>query len=235
MRNYFIFFLLIFIFMSSCSQAENQRKQTDAFITQILLDYPELKDKKYELTTVTRIVDGDTFETESGQKVRLVGVNTPESFGKVEFFGKEASNFSHERLNGKTVYMFQDTGDKDRYGRLLRYIFIENEKTMYNEILLIEGYANTMTVPPNVMYSKKFVELEREARENNKGLWGEGSKEQVLKNNKCAKPKIKGNINSKNEKIYHIPGGRNYEETKAEEMYCSEEEAIAAGYRKAKY
>lgn len=68
--------------------------------------------------------------------------------------------------------MFKDVEDKDKYGRLLRYVFIEGQTTMYNEVLVSEGYANTMTVPPNVMFSKTFVKLEREAREQKKGLWG---------------------------------------------------------------
>jgi micrococcal nuclease len=219
--------------MTGCSQFGNQGNSADAFVTEILSSYPDLADKKYEIATVARTVDGDTFATETGDKVRLIGVNTPESTKEVEFFGKEASSFSRERLTGKKVYMFQDTGDKDRYGRLLRYIFVENEPTMFNETLLIEGYANTMTVPPNVMFSEKFVQLEREARESDKGLWGDAYNA-APESNKCDEPKIKGNINSKNEKIFHIPGGRYYDQTKAEEMFCTEEEAIDAGFRKSK-
>jgi len=233
MKQFIVICIFIIIFMAGCSQPGNQSKDYDTFETQIYHNYPELKDKKYEIVTIKRTVDGDTFETASGHKVRIIGVNCPESIGNVEYFGKEASNFSRKQLTGKKVYMFQDVGDKDKYGRLLRYVFIENENTMYNETLLINGYANTMTIPPNVMFSKKFVELERKAREKNKGLWGEPYKD-GSRSVKCAEPKIKGNINSKNEKIYHILGGRHYNQTKAEEMFCSEEEAIAAGYRKAK-
>ncbi len=233
MKQYLLISLLFFIIMAGCSLPDNQSREADAFAAQIFSNYPELKDKKYEITTVKRTIDGDTFVTESDQRVRLIGVNCPESYGKVEFFGKEASHFSGERLTGNKVYMFQDVGDKDKYGRLLRYVFIENEKTMYNETLLIEGYANTMTVPPNVMFSKKFVKLEREAREKNNGLWGEAYKDRLNSDN-CAEPQIKGNINSKKEKIYHMPGTRYYDATKAEQMFCTEEEAVAAGYRKAK-
>lgn len=160
-------------------------------------------------------------------------MNTPESTNKIEYYGKEASAYSKQQLEGKKVYMFQDTGDKDKYGRLLRYVFIENDSVMYNEKLLLEGYANTMTVPPNVMFSEKFVLLEREARNEHKGLWGEKNN-QALTYTSCEQPKIKGNINSNNEKIYHVPEGRYYDATIAEEMFCTEEEAIAAGYRKSK-
>lgn len=225
-------FIFIFIFMSGCSQTGHSDNDADAFAAEIFQHYPELSDKKYELATIKRTVDGDTFETASGHKVRLIGIDCPESHGKSEYFGKEASHFSREQLTGKTVLMFQDTGDQDQYGRLLRYVFIENQETMYNETLLSEGFANTMAIPPNVMFSEKFVELERAAREKNKGLWGVDSLSSNDSN--CKEPKIKGNINSKNERIYHIPEGRYYNQTKAEEMFCTEAEASAAGYRKAK-
>jgi len=223
--------VFIFMFMAGCSQLPEESKDTDPFVTEIFRQYPDLKNKKYEIASVKRTVDGDTFETTSGEKVRLIGMDTPESYGTVEYFGKEASEFSRERLTGRQVYMFQDTGDTDRYGRLLRYVFVENDVTMYNETLLMEGYANVMTVPPNVMYSDKFVELERAAREQNKGLWGTPA-EDIAATAACAEPQIKGNINSKGEKIYHIPGGAYYDQTIAEEMFCTEDEAVAAGFRK---
>ncbi|WP_274363514.1 thermonuclease family protein [Paenibacillus thermotolerans] len=225
--------LVVLTIIAGCSSSVNQSNDANAFLSQIYGNYHELVNHKYEIAIVKRTVDGDTFETDAGLKVRLIGVNSPESTRKVEFFGKEASHYSRDRLTGKKVYMFQDAGDKDKYGRLLRYVFIENDSVMFNEALLIEGYANTMTVPPNVLFSKKFVELEREAREKNKGLWGK-SDENISNPDKCAEPQIKGNINSKKEKIYHVPGGRSYERTIAEEMFCTEEEAVAAGYRKAK-
>jgi micrococcal nuclease len=163
----------------------------------------------------------------------MIGVNTPEVFGEAQYYGREASNFSKKRLENQTVYLFRDVSDTDKYGRLLRYLFIQNDPIMFNETLLIEGYANTMTIPPDVMFSKKFAKLERESRENSKGLWKENKNSSSNQAN-CNNPKIKGNINSKNEKIYHMPNGRYYDQTKAEEIFCTEEEAIAAGYRKSK-
>ena len=199
-------------------------------------NYPELKGRPFETAEVKRVVDGDTFETTDGGKVRLIGMNTPETVkpnSPVERYGKEASNYSKKRLTGKTVYMFADAGDKDKYGRLLRYVFIRGETEMYNVSLLREGYANTMTVPPNVLFAKTFVEIEREARSKGKGLWGKGDDSKPASEASCKNPKIKGNINSKSEKIYHVPGGASYEQTKAEMMFCTEEEAEAAGFRKA--
>ncbi|WP_281938107.1 thermonuclease family protein [Paenibacillus tyrfis] len=76
-------------------------------------------------------------------------------------------------MTGKTVYLFADAGDKDKYGRLLRYVFIQGDPAMFNETLIREGYANTMTIPPNVMFQDSFVKLEREARSKKKGLWAD--------------------------------------------------------------
>jgi len=241
-------FLMIFL-SAGCSSSSDASK--DGFIQQIAQSYPELKDRAYETATVRRVIDGDTFETDGGAKVRLIGVNTPEVGARAEPYGEEASEFSRQRLSGRKVYMFADAGDKDRYGRLLRYVFIDNDPVMFNETLLAEGYANVMTVPPNVMFAEKFLALERQARENLKGLWkdeseaeddgrttGAAGREQSGPAPQppapCSDPKIKGNINSKKEKIYHLPGSPAYDRTIAEEMFCTEEEALAAGYRKAK-
>jgi len=172
MKKYVAFLLLIFLI--GCS-AKNGQAGNDSFAADIVKQYPELKDRKYTIEEVKRVVDGDTFITKNDNRIRLIGVNTPETVkpnNPVERYGKEASNFTKQQLSGKTVYLFSDAGDKDKYGRLLRYVFIKGEPTMFNEVLIREGYANTMTVPPNVMFSDRFVKLEREAREKKKGLWG---------------------------------------------------------------
>jgi micrococcal nuclease len=210
-----------------------------ADLEEVIRMYPELADKKVEESIVARVVDGDTFETDLGQKVRLIGVNTPEKFGKAQYYGIEASQFTKEQLEGQKVYMFKDVSETDKYGRLLRYVFIKGNTVMYNETLLQEGFANVMTYPPDVMFAKKFVIFEREARTNNTGLWGHGEEAVTQKEDaasheaSCANPEIKGNINSRNDKIYHIPSGRSYNQTKEEVLFCTEEEAIAAGFRKA--
>lgn len=133
----------------------------------------KLNQDNREKDTVKRVIDGDTFELSNGKKVRLIGVNTPETVkpnSPVEYYGKEASNFTKSTLTGKTVYLEKDAGDTDKYGRLLRYVYLEDGK-MFNEILVTEGYASVMTIQPNVKYQKLFVNAERDAREHNRGLW----------------------------------------------------------------
>ena len=150
----------------------------------------------YNKVTVVRHVDGDTvvvkFSTGKEEKVRLIGVNTPETVkpnSPVETYGKEASDYTKNRLIGKTVYLENDVGGSDKYGRLLRYVWLSvpkkvNEQEirgkMFNAILLLNGYAQQMTVPPDVKYAAYFRKFESEARENNKGLWGLNEKNQIL-------------------------------------------------------
>lgn len=144
----------------------------------------------FEEAKVLRVVDGDTIEIDRGkgkEKVRFVLVNTPETVHPkkgAEFYGKEASNFTKSQLTDKTVYLQKDTSDTDRYGRLLRYIWIErpssdnpsNEEIKskcFNAILLAGGYANVSTFPPDVKYVDLFRKIERQARDGNVGLWSQ--------------------------------------------------------------
>lgn len=190
---------------------------------------------------VLRVVDGDTFKvTHNGQEVsvRMIGVDTPESVHpdaeKNTEFGKLASEFTKSKLEGKTVKLVKDVSEKDMYGRLLRYVYLE-DGTFYNELLVKEGYAKVSTYPPDVKYADVFVEAERYARENNKGLWAitdDTSTPTPSPAPAASTGKIKGNISSSGEKIYHMPGGAYYDQTDAEEYFDTEEQAQAAGYRK---
>jgi len=115
------------------------------------------------------------------EKVRFIGVNTPESTKEIEPYGKEASAYTKSRLDGRKIWLEPDVEERDRYGRLLAYIWLEQPASdseaevrakMFNAELLLEGYAQVMTVPPNVKYAL-FVKLQREVRETGKGLWGQ--------------------------------------------------------------
>ncbi|WP_438348640.1 thermonuclease family protein [Paenibacillus sp. FA6] len=229
MRTYLYIILVLSIFISGCIDMGNVVVEDgDSFTSKIVKNYPELLDKEYEIEVIKRIVDGDTFVTVSGHKVRMIGMNTPEVFGEAQYYGQEASDFSKQRLEGQTVYLFKDVSETDKYDRWLRFVFIEDEPIMFNETLIMEGYANTMSLPPDVLFTKKFSRLKREAQNDGIGLWGEA--DSTLS---CDNPKIKGNINSRNEKIFHVPGGERYIETKAEMMFCKDQEAIASGFRQA--
>lgn len=135
---------------------------------------------------VTNVIDGDTINvrTSTGEvTVRLIGVNTPETRHPTkgaEPYGKEAKEFTKKVLLGKRVYLEFDVQRTDRYGRTLAYVWLEKPRKftedeirakMFNAILLLEGYAQVMTFPPNVKYVDVFVKLQQEARQNFRGLW----------------------------------------------------------------
>jgi len=125
-----------------------------------------------EFVKVTKVIDGDTIEIEGGLRLRYIGIDTPETVHPskpVQYFGKEASNKNTELVEGKTVRLERDITELDRYDRLLRYVWLGD--ALVNEILVKEGYATSYSYPPDVKYQERFVQAEREARENKKGLW----------------------------------------------------------------
>ena len=127
----------------------------------------------YQLATVTRVVDGDTIDVDLGgqtARVRLIGVDTPEIYGTVQCYGQAASDFTRTWLLGKQVGLEKDVSETDRYGRLLRYVWIGSQ--LFNEVLVRQGYAHVSTYPPDVKYQWRFVGAEQAAREEGAGLWG---------------------------------------------------------------
>lgn len=128
--------------------------------------------------SVTKVVDGDTFwvddGSENGLKIRLIGVDAPESrnvFRKVvAYYGKESTQFMTKLITGKKVRLEYDVDTLDQYGRTLAYAYLR-DGTFVNAELVKKGYGMIMTVPPNVKYADKFLKLERSARKRNKGLW----------------------------------------------------------------
>jgi micrococcal nuclease len=228
--------LLLFLSMALNGCAEQPKGDAETDWAAIRQSYPELGERVPEYAVVERVIDGDTFETAAGDKVRLVGADTPETFGKAEAYGKEASDYAKRELTGKRVWLFQDASKTDRYGRLLRFAFIEGENMMFNERLIREGYANVMTIAPDVTMADRFVEAERAARQEGKGLWASSEGNGAAGPNQsvdaaCESPAIKGNINSRGDRIYHIPGSKSYDQTKPEAWFCTEEEAKQAGFR----
>ncbi|MBP3943886.1 thermonuclease family protein [Sphingobacteriaceae bacterium WQ 2009] len=130
-----------------------------------------------QLFKVRRVVDGDTFIIEDGSKkggrVRLLGVDAPESAKserkEIQFYGLEAKQYLTKLLVGKTVRLTYDVGKQDQYGRILAYAYLGDH--FINADLIKNGYAKTMTIPPNVRNKDYFLKLQREAREKQRGLW----------------------------------------------------------------
>ncbi len=132
--------------------------------------------EKGDWVRVARVIDGDTFEfmnRGTKEKVRLIGVDTPESAkpgSEAEPFGIEAGNFTKKMIEGKLVRLEFDIQERDKHGRLLCYVYLE-DGSMLNTRLLEEGLAAIMTVPPNVRMADNFLQIQRKAREQKKGIW----------------------------------------------------------------
>lgn len=204
------------------------------------------------ITEVVEVIDGDTIkiyydQDNNGTKelttVRILNIDTPEIGGNrgIQLFGLEAKEFAKKTLEGKTVEIEVSAKDEpfDQFNRLLAYVFIDDE--LYEELIVKEGLARIAYVfEPDTKYMKELEAAENYAKENQLGIWSipgyvqkDGFNQEVVNStsegvnqDKCF---IKGNIGK--EKIYHTPDSPAYEQTKAEVMFCSVEEAIKAGFR----
>src|SRR5690606_36208581 len=162
MKN--LYLLCLFASLTSCSSNKN--------------DIANVAEQTQELYTVTKVIDGDTFWVDNGTpkgiKIRLTGIDAPESQKRWKreegYYGKESKAYLTKLLRNKKVRLETDIDSLDRYGRTLSYVYLEND-TFVNAIMVKEGYALIMTVPPNVRYRELFHKFQVEARENNRGLW----------------------------------------------------------------
>jgi len=206
---------------------------------------------------VVKVVDGDTLNIQIGTtptKVRIIGIDTPETVDPrktVQCFGIEASKQMTRLVNAKTVTLEKNPAeDKDKYGRLLRYVSLNG-----NDIgaqMIRDGYAFSYKVFPHTRLDA-YNQLEKKAREGGKGLWSSCDSKDMSKPAKAVSTTrtsssssvaskagctIKGNISATGEKIYHLPSCGNYKQTvitstTGERWFCTETEAKAAGWRKA--
>lgn len=128
----------------------------------------------FEEAVIEKTIDGDTVRLTNGKTLRYIGVDTPETVDprrEVGCFGSEASNYNKLLTTGKTVYLEKDVSETDRYGRLLRYVYLQSGE-MVNEMLVREGYAYASAYPPDIKYQERLEKLEKEARDTRRGLWG---------------------------------------------------------------
>jgi micrococcal nuclease len=145
--------------------------------------------KQKETRFVQRVVDGDTFVLENGERVRMLGIDTPEKFESkkleadaersgsdkktIQRLGELASQYTKKLIEGKRVVLEPEPKheDKDRYGRLLRYVYLE-DGTFVNKKIVEDGYANAYR-RFEISKLDEFIKAEREARQNRRGLWGD--------------------------------------------------------------
>ena len=135
---------------------------------------------------VKRAVDGDTLQLETGERVRLIGIDTPEmhesnklyrdsqrtkqDIRTIQKLGRRAYEFTKDLAEGKRVSLEFDVEKYDKYDRILAYVYLK-DGTFVNAKIVEQGYASLLTIPPNVKYADLFLKLYQEARENRRGLW----------------------------------------------------------------
>lgn len=163
---------------------KRNRKRSGALLTLLifaavivyLIGFYDKNDQKLINAYVINVIDGDTIIADvEGQerKVRLIGIDTPESVSEISEENTEegilASEYTRSRLLNRTVTLETDVQKTDKYGRLLAYIYMDNR--MLNLELLETGYARVLTVPPNIKYEKKFLDAQARAIIQKKGFW----------------------------------------------------------------
>ena len=139
---------LVMLFSISCTQPSNS------------VDYVK----------VIEVIDGDTITIEGGQRVRYIGIDTPEIYPEAEDFGIEAWQANRRLVEGKQVRLERDVSETDKYGRLLRYVYIDD--TFVNAELVKKGLAEAIAYPPDTKYQDYLEQMEAEAREAGRGMWG---------------------------------------------------------------
>jgi len=128
---------------------------------------------------VSRVIDGDTLELSNGQIVRYMGIDTPELKEKQDAdwvykpmpYSEEALKLNRGLVEGRAVSLEFDVQKRDRYNRLLAYVYVEGK--MVNIEMVRQGYAMIYTFPPNVKYAGRFLEAQKEARKEKRGLWSD--------------------------------------------------------------
>ncbi len=164
-KNYILYFLILTILVFSLLGCGSEKNPVSPVEIQ----------NSYR---VKKAIDGDTIVLDNDEAVRYIGIDTPEIRRKVKNkwvynprpYAEEAKGFNRRLVEGKVVNLEFDVEKRDRYGRLLAYVYVDD--IFVNAKMLQEGYALLYTNPPNVKYVELFIKLAKEGRENKKGLWG---------------------------------------------------------------
>lgn len=118
---------------------------------------------------VIQVIDGDTIIIGGNYHVRYIGIDAPETYPEQEAFGIEAWQANRKLVEGKVVRLEQDVSQTDKYGRLLRYVYVDG--VLVNAELVRQGLAQAKAYPPDTKYQDYLEEMEAEAREANRGMW----------------------------------------------------------------
>ncbi len=177
MRQRFLFGLIVglviglgivaaaFLISKNSSNRQESLERSEATISRTIS--PPENIKALETSIITEVVDGDTVVLSSGERMRLIGIDSPES--SEAGFGEARAKLTSLVLN-KEVRLERDTSDRDRYGRLLRYLWIGD--TFINLEMVRSGWARAYRYPPDTRYADQLSKAEEQARARELGLWG---------------------------------------------------------------
>lgn len=169
-----VFFIFIFGFwaenkIKKINFSEINQKIELSVLTPTLIPSSTIREK----AMVKRVIDGDTIELSDKRKVRYIGINSPEmtdTRAEVKCLAQKAKEADQKLVEGKEVELEKDVSETDKYGRLLRYVWIDGQ--MINEELMKKGWTEVDTYPPDIKYQEIFVNEEKEAKLNKLGIWG---------------------------------------------------------------
>ena len=176
--------------------------------------------------TVTEITDGDTIRLDDDRTIRYIGIDAPE---EGECFAEEAKKINSDLVLGKKVRVETDVNEMDRFGRYLAYLYLEDDEEVFvNDYLLAAGAGEFFLDTVNLRYQDLLVQTAEKAHQENKGLW-----------QTCGPCQIKGNLDRMDKRWYHLPSFRHYETTEVnlqhgDRWFCTEEDAISAGFERAR-
>lgn len=205
-----VLFLIIGVLLISVGfilgKSSIQKKNVEEIATSSVSFFPTSsltqstsKTQSNQFHRVVKVIDGDTIQVDINGKtetLRLIGIDAPEtgdSRSLVSCFGNEATSRAKEILNGKSVQLETDPtqGERDKYNRLLRYVFLENG-TNFNNLMISQGFAHEYTYRIPYKYQLEFKQAERQAREKKLGLWADDACSQPQVQAQPSKPQVAG-------------------------------------------
>lgn len=181
-RDLFTYLTVLIIFVGAFFLSPKQLRIVQIALTNLSISAtptPKVySNVRMDTVKVKRVVDGDTIELDTGEHLRYIGIDTPETKHPkkpVQCYGEEAYQANKKLVEGKSIQIEKDVSDVDRYKRLLRYVYVSTQASpsgiLVNDYLVRNGFAFATTFPPDVAKSEQFVEAQREAREKNLGMW----------------------------------------------------------------
>ena len=179
-RDLFTYLSVLIIFVGAFFLSPKQLRMMQIALTNLSPSIVPSQQTSLQTSNVkvVRVIDGDTVELETGETLRYIGIDTPETKHPkkpVQCYGEEAYQVNKKLVEGKTVRIVKDISEVDKYKRLLRYVYVATQASpsgiLVNDYLVRNGFAFASTFPPDVKYSEQFIEAQREAREKNLGAW----------------------------------------------------------------